>query len=1419
MLPVDTPARPPVAKPSAFVIDPKFVKKASVPGIFIEKQSSGPVVTPPRTASSNPPSAKDTASTSSTPQSFDDSYPPRFSSLKGSPHGGPPDPRAAANSLNMNEILGLFTPVGGAGPAASAGGMGAGGGWGGDSGGGGGKAWPPPRDPDAYPFPNLASALSQAPTSSSSYSSFSSSTTAVGSSVSHARTPGATSGGTTIGSLPRSDRSGSVAGSLPRSERSAQSVTLGYADRDVSSRELSSRDTSYSNTTTSRNPLDRSNLAALERGTAVAAGPGQGPGQQGSISRTRSSPDIDGNSGSAWERVESAAPGGGSIGSGRTYGFSEYAGNGSSSSASANPGGYSNSGGMGYSSATSGSAGGAGGYSGDSYFPSASGPAPTSTRSGHLGTARSDRSERSDPQVGGSLRLSEREMTRSSSGPIGLGHSRTPSSGKAAFPIPTSTTTTSGTIGKSYSSPSNIQPPVSKSPLVAPQRIHRRNESLSNLDTAPGAASSTLAIHPPLARGSPTVAPAELPPQTPAVTPSAQQPSLNTLMKIFDRGTARSAESGGAPLPTTSTRPQRSRGNPGSISTDAFTRSTAPGSASAPASAYPPASPTEGGPPRVDLDLSDTDLSKSFGGMGRRGSAESMRDDGQDVERQVVKKAASSAGLRQQQSRVGGRRRGATEDGAMSGGEDDGQAGTSSRMRAQSGSDGGARWASAGGSSWEEASYRGPAGGPNGGWTYDDSWGGSAAYSEQQGGRYSASQQVTRGASPPPIDPSNGGGLVNREPSDDWWGGSRMGTIPRNAGTTRSQRSTETSGTAETLLSSASSHTVTRTPTASSMMSAGSSGTARRRVTGGAGKIPQRPRGVDVSRLPDIPYVLRECVGLIEEIGMDQAGLYRIAGSVGTANMLRSLFEELGEGVKLRPPPKGHNDERGHAASGNGVSIMDRLRRGGRPKTAPAPTSAARAVAVATAMQSGTMPSDPEEYARMLYDADIHVVAGVVKRVVTEGLPLPGRGPKEPVTTFALYEKFLELAEERDYRQKMIGLQDLVHSLPPLNFAVLRFICEHLKRVSEMSSRNLMSASNLAIVFGPGLLQSRTDSQVGTRSGSNTPRGMPQGFEFASMIRDTPRKGAVVESLIEYAEWVFGPIEFEEDEDGASLMDMEDPTMTMANFAAQIVPVPTASGTSGRGQRSQSRPRSHSRSRRSDRSTSASEGGWVVDGESSGRGSVDQEYVEEVPRVREIREGLSESFGGSPRRGGDSEEEFEVDADLDLVEVGSGKASSRDSPARSSGRSGARSRVTDRDRDNANPPPMRPVGSAYPPAPRIRPIAQRSYSGNITTGDTDSPHGVADSLQRLSATLESGIDSSSQPPSGPRPRQLSASKQRPKSLAAEDEANAVSPRGSLVLDESADAIRRPASAASMNSSMSKRPRSMVEVGGWRGSGV
>lgn len=58
-----------------------------------------------------------------------------------------------------------------------------------------------------------------------------------------------------------------------------------------------------------------------------------------------------------------------------------------------------------------------------------------------------------------------------------------------------------------------------------------------------------------------------------------------------------------------------------------------------------------------------------------------------------------------------------------------------------------------------------------------------------------------------------------------------------------------------------------------------------------------------------------------------------------------------------------------------------------------------------------------------------------------------------------------------------------------------------------------MTSRNLSIVFGPTLL----------RPPSNT----PPSIALARALADMPQQCQVVEHLIEQFEWVFGPIEFE----------------------------------------------------------------------------------------------------------------------------------------------------------------------------------------------------------------------------------------------------------------------------------------------------
>ncbi|OUM59263.1 hypothetical protein PIROE2DRAFT_22490, partial [Piromyces sp. E2] len=102
-----------------------------------------------------------------------------------------------------------------------------------------------------------------------------------------------------------------------------------------------------------------------------------------------------------------------------------------------------------------------------------------------------------------------------------------------------------------------------------------------------------------------------------------------------------------------------------------------------------------------------------------------------------------------------------------------------------------------------------------------------------------------------------------------------------------------------------------------------------------------------------------------------------------------------------------------------------------------------------------------------LYDNDVHVVTGCLKSYLRDGIG----DERQPVCTYDLYNEFIHASQIKEYRERMIKFQDIVHMLPKLHFVTLRFICEHLFRVSLYSTVNKMTVKNLAIVFGPTLLK------------------------------------------------------------------------------------------------------------------------------------------------------------------------------------------------------------------------------------------------------------------------------------------------------------------------------------------------------------
>eukprot|EP00118_Oscarella_pearsei_P026525 m.310044 g.310044 ORF g.310044 m.310044 type:complete len:505 (+) comp49274_c0_seq1:59-1573(+) len=126
--------------------------------------------------------------------------------------------------------------------------------------------------------------------------------------------------------------------------------------------------------------------------------------------------------------------------------------------------------------------------------------------------------------------------------------------------------------------------------------------------------------------------------------------------------------------------------------------------------------------------------------------------------------------------------------------------------------------------------------------------------------------------------------------------------------------------------------------------------------------------------------------------------------------------------------------------------------------------------------------------------ADINVVAGVLKQYLRE-LPIP-------VVTFEAYPKVLDALQKDTEATRVYALRMAIQSLPKPHFNTLQFVVDHLERVANKSSTNLMLPNNLGIVFGPTLMRSETTNPV-------------------AALADVPLQKNAVALMIQYAKFVF----------------------------------------------------------------------------------------------------------------------------------------------------------------------------------------------------------------------------------------------------------------------------------------------------------
>ncbi|XP_029197373.2 rho GTPase-activating protein 8-like [Acropora millepora] len=100
---------------------------------------------------------------------------------------------------------------------------------------------------------------------------------------------------------------------------------------------------------------------------------------------------------------------------------------------------------------------------------------------------------------------------------------------------------------------------------------------------------------------------------------------------------------------------------------------------------------------------------------------------------------------------------------------------------------------------------------------------------------------------------------------------------------------------------------------------------------------------------------------------------------------------------------------------------------------------------------------------------DVHCAAVIIKKFLRE---LP-----EPLMTFNLYDIIIASTSIPDSAEKIkVVWYILRNELPDENFLLLKFVMEFLSEVMSHSSENKMTSMNLAIVFGPNLMWSKSQA-------------------------------------------------------------------------------------------------------------------------------------------------------------------------------------------------------------------------------------------------------------------------------------------------------------------------------------------------------
>lgn len=96
-------------------------------------------------------------------------------------------------------------------------------------------------------------------------------------------------------------------------------------------------------------------------------------------------------------------------------------------------------------------------------------------------------------------------------------------------------------------------------------------------------------------------------------------------------------------------------------------------------------------------------------------------------------------------------------------------------------------------------------------------------------------------------------------------------------------------------------------------------------------------------------------------------------------------------------------------------------------------------------------------------DLDIHAI--------TSGLKQYFRKLPNPLITYDVYDKLLDTTAISESGPRIDAMRQALRDLPKVHHEVLEYLMQHLTRVVAREKENLMTSTNVAVVFAPTIMR------------------------------------------------------------------------------------------------------------------------------------------------------------------------------------------------------------------------------------------------------------------------------------------------------------------------------------------------------------